>query len=305
MILIAFSLQTTHNISSMDYEWDFSLNTPSDSSSDSSSSSVKSVFEDCSTPVTMARVRKVSPPASNRDNEGGGIREKSVSPQASSTGMATRSVTSGTRRRSSAQLPVEASEKRRRVENAENASGGTVQALRVENPTRGAAGGRAEFADSPDEVSFWQDMTDGLLDSFDGVTDMGPEPERRHGVAPVAEPESVWNAKKPEEEDESVLNAKKPDEEDDFDGGDDGVNWDTLFDEVSADNERTTSLGEFECGVNSNPALHSFMVGDRMVQSKIVFCSSCRMRFLEEALETHQHEIHSTSIAEEADGDDE
>ena len=229
MILIAFSLQTTHNISSMDYEWDFSLNTPSDSSSDSSSSSVKSDSEECSTPVTMARVRKVSPPASNRDNEGGGIREKSVSPQASSTGMATRSVTSGTRRRSSAQLPVEASEKRRRVENAENASGGTVQALRVENPTRGAAGGRAEFADSPEEVSFWQDMTDGLLDSFDGVTDMGPESERMHGVPPpVAEPESVWIAKKPEEEDESVLNAKKPDEEDAFDGGDEasfGSGW--------------------------------------------------------------------------------
>ena len=127
------------------------------------------------------------------------------------------------------------------------------------------------------------------------------------GGTKAKNPAKKIKAKQPSVEHNEVDVAVRGDTDalDDFDGGDDGVNWDTLFDEVSADNDRTTSLGEFECGVNSNPALHSFMVGDRMVRSKIVVCSSCRMRFLEEALETHQHEIHSTSIAGEVDGDDE
>jgi len=47
---------------------------------------------------------------------------------------------------------------------------------------------------------------------------------------------------------------------DDFDGdgGDDGVNWDALADEVLAENDQTISLGEFECGINNNPAIHSW-----------------------------------------------
>ena len=46
---------------------------------------------------------------------------------------------------------------------------------------------------------------------------------------------------------------------DQFDGGDDGVNWDTLVDEGAAQNDQPASRCDFKCSVNKNPATHSFI----------------------------------------------
>jgi len=69
---------------------------------------------------------------------------------------------------------------------------------------------------------------------------------------------------------------------DQFDGGDGGVNWDTLVDEVAAQNDQPASLGDFECGVNKNPAIHSFIFEHKPLRSKIVICLTCRARYLED-----------------------
>jgi len=57
---------------------------------------------------------------------------------------------------------------------------------------------------------------------------------------------------------------------DQFDGGDDGVNWDTLVDEVTVLNDQPASLCDFECVVNKNPAIHSFIFESKTLLSKIL-----------------------------------
>ena len=174
MSLLFYSLYATHNISFMDYGWDFTIKTPSDSSIDSSCGS----FDVC--PIsTMSHVRKVSPPGS-RLSEGGSTRDDLVSPHhARSVGMATRSVTSGSRRSLGGQ-PPKSPDKRRRIENTTAG----VQSISDQTET-GGPGEDEEFpGDTAVEASFWSEISSQLLDSFDGTTDMGDDAE------PDAKPEA-------------------------------------------------------------------------------------------------------------------
>ena len=63
-------------------------------------------------------------------------------------------------------------------------------------------------------------------------------------------------------------------------------------------------LDEFECKINATESIHTFLCREDKpsFDTRISVCPTCAKRLLTSTMAVHQHEMHSGSIVEEADG---